>query len=171
MTPARLKLAVYLLAAAVALAGAFIAGSTVRGWKEQARFSAEVARHAETMKSISDAAAEAALRATKKAEEQQRKIAALDDQYTRELNHANAENERLRNAVADGTRRLRIQAKCPAGSSGVPATPNGTGVDSGTAVELSPEAGRAYSSLRAGIIADEAKLRACQDILRGLTAH
>ncbi|OON39645.1 hypothetical protein BTJ39_13450 [Izhakiella australiensis] len=43
---------------------------------------------------------------------QQREVAELDARYTRELTHARLENNRLRDDVAAGRRRLRIKGTC-----------------------------------------------------------
>lgn len=77
---------------------------------------------------------------------------------------AGKENETnaLERAVADGTKRLRVKASCPA----VPAagTVSG-GVVSGTA-ELDPAAQRAYLSLRRGLDRQYAELQFCRSELR-----
>lgn len=77
---------------------------------------------------------------------------------------AGKENETsaLERAVADGTKRLRVKASCPA----VPA--DGTvpgGAVSGTA-ELTAEAGRAYWDLRRGLDRQYAELQFCRSELR-----
>lgn len=77
---------------------------------------------------------------------------------------AGKENETsaLERAVADGTKRLRVKASCPA----VPA--DGTvpgGAVSGTA-ELDPAAQRAYLSLRRGLDRQYAELQFCRSELR-----
>jgi len=81
---------------------------------------------------------------------------------------AGKENETsaLERAVADGTKRLRVKASCPA----VPA--DGTvpgGAVSGTA-ELTAEAGRAYWDLRRGLDRQFAELQFCRSELRKRSA-
>lgn len=77
---------------------------------------------------------------------------------------AGKENETsaLERAVADGTKRLRIKASCPAvrADGAVPG-----GVVSGTA-ELTAEAGRAYWDLRRGLDRQFAELQFCRSELR-----
>ena len=70
---------------------------------------------------------------------------AIDQQNTTELNHVRTENQNLRRAVDDGTKRLRIRATCPAPE---PATA-GTGrmADAGSA-ELAADARSDYFTLR-----------------------
>ena len=81
---------------------------------------------------------------------------------------AGKENETsaLERAVADGTKRLRVKASCPA----VPSEgtfPGGAG--SGTA-ELTAEAGRAYWDLRRGLDRQFAELQFCRSELRKRSA-
>lgn len=81
---------------------------------------------------------------------------------------AGKENETsaLERAVADGTKRLRIKASCPAvRADGT--VPGGTG--SGTA-ELTAEAGRDYWDLRRGLDRQYAELQFCRSELRKRSA-
>lgn len=82
---------------------------------------------------------------------------------------AGKENETsaLERAVADGTKRLRIKASCPA------VRADGTipgGAVSGTA-ELTAEAGRAYWDLRRGLDRQFAELQFCRSELRKRSAR
>ena len=81
---------------------------------------------------------------------------------------AGKENETsaLERAVADGTKRLRVKASCPA------VRADGTvpgGAVSGTA-ELTAEAGRAYWDLRRGLDRQYAELQFCRSELRKRSA-
>ncbi|PMU10437.1 MULTISPECIES: lysis protein [unclassified Pseudomonas] len=70
---------------------------------------------------------------------------AIDLKNTTELTHVRTENQNLRLAVDDGTKRLRIRATCPAS---VPATTGAGGLaDAGTA-ELTADARPDYFTLR-----------------------
>ena len=70
---------------------------------------------------------------------------AIDLKNTTELTHVRTENQNLRRAVDDGTKRLRIRATCPAS---VPATTGAGGLaDAGTA-ELTADARPDYFTLR-----------------------
>jgi prophage endopeptidase len=72
------------------------------------------------------------------------------------------ETSALERAVADGTKRLRIKASCPA------VRADGTvpgGTSAGTA-ELTAEAGRAYWDLRRGLDRQFAELQFCRSELR-----
>ena len=81
---------------------------------------------------------------------------------------AGKENETsaLERAVADGTKRLRVKASCPAvlATGTVPG-----GAVSGTA-ELDPAAQRAYLSLRRGLDRQYAELQFCRSELRKRSA-
>lgn len=88
---------------------------------------------------------------------QQQEVAALDAKYTRELNSAKRENERLRADVVAGHRRLRIQgARC------VPNAAATSGMGDGAAIELNRGAGQIVFDIRAGVISDQQKLRFLQ---------
>lgn len=81
---------------------------------------------------------------------------------------AGKENETsaLERAVADGTKRLRVKASCPA------VRADGTvpgGAVQGTA-ELTAEAGRAYWDLRRGLDRQYAELQFCRSELRKRSA-
>lgn len=72
-------------------------------------------------------------------------------------------NEALRRAVADSARRLRIAGSCSTNSGNAPGTGTAsttTSLGNGGTVELAPAAGRPVFDIRAGIIADQAALRA-----------
>ena len=97
--------------------------------------------------------------------------AASDERYTKEKAHDLAENETLRRAVADGTRRLRIAGTCPANSDGrssLPGTAVAAGLGDAGTVEFSGAAGRTVFDIRAGIIADRKALKALQEYVRSL---
>lgn len=87
-------------------------------------------------------------------------LSELDRKHTEDLSHANAELEKLRGSVGDGSQRLLVKARCPA--AGVPATAGTTGVaDAGTA-ELDPIARQDYFALRGQLIRTEAALAGLQ---------
>ena len=76
------------------------------------------------------------------------------------------ETSALERAIADGTKRLRVKASCPA----VRADGTGPGgAVSGTA-ELEPAAQRAYLSLRRGLDRQYAELQFCRSELRKRSA-
>jgi len=83
---------------------------------------------------------------------------AVDLKYTEELKNAKNENDRLRAAVADGTKRLRVKASCPVVSrdAGAP------GVDDGAEPELTGAAREDYFQLRDRIVASEKRLAGLQ---------
>ncbi|WP_454867352.1 lysis system i-spanin subunit Rz [Pseudomonas farris] len=72
---------------------------------------------------------------------------AIDQQNTTELNHVRTENQNLRRAVDDGSKRLRIRATCPASGS-VPATAGTARVADAGRAELAADARPDYFTLR-----------------------
>ena len=153
--------------AGAVVAGAFAAGAVVSNWrsdKQIAELKAEYARQ------VSAAASDTLTvqRALNHARDAQAKReAAIDTDQTEKLRLANAETDRLRTCIADGTCGLRIRTACPATPSDVPRATPGARVDSGAGTELAPDARQYYFALRGAIAASERKLAACQDILRG----
>ncbi|UNM19238.1 lysis protein [Pseudomonas sp. ArH3a] len=92
----------------------------------------------------------------------QRLLAQLDTDHTKELENAQAVNQRLRTAVGTGARRLSIEATCPA--VGAATTTSGLGHEKARA-ELDPAAGERIVAIAndgdEGLIA----LRAAQDYI------
>uniref|UniRef100_UPI0018FEA88F lysis system i-spanin subunit Rz n=1 Tax=Pseudomonas bohemica TaxID=2044872 RepID=UPI0018FEA88F len=103
-----------------------------------------------------------------KQQDAEQKLAALDKTATEQKDKANAENESLRRAVADGTRRLRIAGTCStgSGSSNVSKTTSTASVGNAGTVELAASVGSTIYDIRAGIIADQAALKAAQAYIR-----
>jgi prophage endopeptidase len=155
MTEAQIKLIV----AAVVAVALFLAGGAV-AWLWQANAYGKVIATNEASRQadialIADAGADQARKALAKQQDAEQKLAALDKDATEQKERANAENESLRRAVADGTRRLRIAGSCSAGGGNVPGTASAASVGDAAA-------GRSVLDIRAGIIADQAALRAAQ---------
>ncbi|UZJ58185.1 lysis protein [Pseudomonas sp. KU26590] len=172
MTEAQLKL----IGVAVAAAALFAAGATV-AWIWQANaygtvIAANEASRQADLASIASAGAEQARTALAKQQDAEQRLAALDRTATEEKVKTNAENETLRRAVADGARRLRIAGSCGSGGGNVSKATSASGVGDAGSVELSAAAGRSVFDIRAGIIGDQAALRAAQDYIRtACTAH
>jgi prophage endopeptidase len=89
---------------------------------------------------------------------------AVDLKYTEELKNAKRENDQLRAAVADGTKRLRVKATCPvvSGSTGA------ASVDDGAEPELDPAAREDYLQLRERIVGTEKRLAGLQAYVKGV---
>jgi prophage endopeptidase len=117
---------------------------------------------------IANAGADQARKALAKQQDAEQKLAALDKDATEQKEKANAENETLRRAVADGTRRLRIAGTCSASGGNVSQASGAASVGDAGSVELSAAVGRSVLDIRAGIIADQAALRAAQDYIRSI---
>lgn len=92
---------------------------------------------------------------------QQREVAELDAKYTRELNDARLENDRLRDDVATGHRQLRIKGTCRMSEASTSSR-----VGNGGTIEVSRETGSTIFDIRSGIISDQQKLRFLQEYVR-----
>ncbi|MDU4059443.1 MAG: lysis protein [Pseudomonas oryzihabitans] len=159
-------------AAVVLLAVGVSIGWSLNGWRlsgQVADAKTETANertaHRADLATISNAAAQQVRESLAKQQAAQQKVADLDRKHTEELTNANAENNRLRARLATGGR-VRVAGNCPANPVSVPAAAGPASVDHAGTVELSPEAGRNVLDVRAGIIADQAALRALQQYVR-----
>lgn len=140
----------------------------VGAWMWQANsydaiLAASEANHQSDLAAISAAAASQARKALEQQQAAEHALADLDQKAQKEKTDALSENEKLRARVADGTRRLRIAGSCRASGVDVPSTAGAASVDNAGTVELSGSAGRTVLDVRAGIIADQAALKALQE--------
>lgn len=95
----------------------------------------------------------------------QDELALIDAENQRKLADAELENETLRRDVAAGNRRLRLLGdKLSSGNTASGGACTGS-VGDDTGVELSAAAGRTVFDIRAGIIADRAKIAYLQDYI------
>ena len=111
---------------------------------------------------IANAGATQARQALEKQQAAERALATLDQKAQKEKTDALAENYKLRSAVASGARRLRIAGSCPAYGGEMSGTTSAPGMGDAGVVELSATTGSAVYDIRAGIIADQAALKALQ---------
>ncbi|OVZ87167.1 lysis protein [Yersinia kristensenii] len=81
-------------------------------------------------------------------EVQRQAVAVIDIKYTKELADAKSENERLRADIANGTKRLQLNATCP---KPVSKTPGPASVPDDASARLTDTAERDYLSLRGRI--------------------
>ena len=114
------------------------------------------------LEKIATAAADQSRQALAKQQSAEQALAALDQKATEEKTNALAENDKLRADIASGARRLRIAGSCSAGGGNVPGTTISSSVGNASTFELSPASGSTVLSIRAGIIADQAALKALQ---------
>ena len=154
----------YMKSAAILL---LVACSVFSTWKVDAwRYGKQLAEQSVVyqadLTAISNAAADQVRTALTKQQAAEKARDDLDAKATKEKTHDLAENEDLRRAVADGARRLRIAGSCRTNSGNVPGTASTTSLGNGGTIELTPTAGQAVFDVRAGIIADQAALRALQ---------
>ncbi len=121
----------------------------------------EASRQAD-LASISAAGAAQARQALEKQQAAQQALADLDQKAQKEKTDDLAENEKWRRAAADSARRLRIAGSCRASGGDVPGTASAAGLGDAGTVELSAASGSTVFDIRAGIIADQAALKALQ---------
>ncbi|WP_145541217.1 lysis system i-spanin subunit Rz [Yersinia rochesterensis] len=148
-------------------------GAGAAWWVQDMRWDTDVAdlklRQGEALKAVSDKALADTETHITTMKAFQKRLAELDKQHSEDLANAQAENNRMRDDVIAGTRRVRIAtanlATCQLTKSGDSTT---GGVGDGTTVELSQAAGRNIFDIRAGIISDQAKLRYLQDYARSI---
>ncbi|AUY69515.1 TPA: lysis protein [Escherichia coli] len=96
-------------------------------------------------------------------QQRQRDVAALDAKYTKELADAKAENDALRDDVAAGRKRLRVNATCP----GTVREATGTSsVDNATGPRLADTAERDYFILRERLMTMQKQLEGAQEYIR-----
>ena len=118
--------------------------------------------HAETLTGIANLATKAAQESAALLQRQAVLVAAIDA-HSKEKDDALRQNEALRRDVAAGTRRVRVAGSCvAAGGRDVPQATTAPGVDPAPTVELTAAAGQDILDIRAGIIADQAALKALQ---------
>lgn len=163
--------------AASAAVGALLAGSLAAwgAWSIQEnsyerQLSDLKAEHAETLRGVTTAAAEAAEKALAQQKQDQTTIAELDERRTKEKVNDQAEIARLAAAVAAGTQRLRIRATCPAnpGGGSVSGKAGTASVDNAGTIELAPDARADYFTLVGQIKSDQASLLGLQEYVRNV---
>lgn len=120
------------------------------------------ASHQADLTSIANAGAAQARQSLEKQQKAEQTLADLDQKNQKEKTDGLAENEKLRRAAADSARRLRIAGSCRASGGDVPGTASASSLGDASTVELSAAAGSTVFDIRAGIIADQAALKALQ---------
>ncbi len=158
MTPAQWQVLVKVGAGLILAAALCAAGFACAWYWQENSYTRQLAQQSSNnpadLLSISNAGA-AQNRKPLEQQAAEARAALIDEQYTKEKAHDLAENEKLRRAVADGTRRLRIAGICLANSDGhgnLPGTAVAAGLGDAGTVELSGAAGRTVFDIRAGII-------------------
>ncbi|CNG10123.1 lysis protein [Yersinia enterocolitica] len=95
-------------------------------------------------------------------ETQRQAVAAIDIKYTKELADAKSENERLRADIANGTKRLQLNATC---SKPVSKTTGPASVPDDASARLTNAAERDYLSLRERIGIATTQIAGLQDYI------
>ncbi|MCA6941344.1 lysis protein [Pectobacterium polaris] len=159
--------------AVVSLVAGIIAGGAFCWWIVSTSYDADIAtlksEHALALKSVSDRAAADSEAARGREHGFQQQIAALDAKSTKEREDAKRENERLRNDIVSGKRRVQFAsaalATCELSSGAVRSA---SSMGNATAVQLSTTAGRNILDIRTGINEDQAKLVYLHGYIRAL---
>lgn len=94
----------------------------------------------------------------------QQSLAALDAKHSKELADAQNQIDALERDVADGLKRLRLNARCPSVSADKTSVP--AGVDDGAGPRLTPAAERNYYTLRKRIEKAREQIDGLQDYIR-----
>lgn len=148
----------------------FGAGFTCAWQWQSHRYAAQIAvrelSHQSDLASIANAATTQVRSALDRQQESERARDQIDQQATTQKEILHAENEDLRRAVADGTRRLHIAGSCRSGGVDMPHAAAATGLADATAVELASATGQRVLDIRAAIIADQTALSALQRYVR-----
>jgi len=149
----------------------FIAGFVIACWIETLRWDADISAinlaHTQALKTLSDKALVDLSIANQRVNQANAAIAALDTQHQSELVHVLTENQKLTADVAAGTRRVRIAtadlATCHLSKT---TAHRAGGMGNATQIELTAIAGQNILDIRAGIIADQAKLDYLQNYIK-----
>lgn len=153
---------------AIAVSCAIGAGSAWV-WQSNAyerRISNLRAEYAEVQRQAIEAANGLLLEEQDRAKALTAKVASLDAKATEEKERAKAENDALRRDVADGVRRLRINATCAPAAGGAPGGPAAASLGDAPAARLTQDAERAYFSLRDEITAITSQVNTLQSYIR-----
>lgn len=160
------KLAPYVIVAVIAIYGTW----TVTDYKHQSVIAKLNEAHGNSLQAVTAAANEEAAKAGAESKQLRAKVAAMDEQHTKELASAQKESNALRDAVDDGVKRLHIATKNTGNNCAVvPRDTSATGTDDASSTELDPVARRAYHNLRAALDTVQAQLNACQSYVRAIT--
>jgi prophage endopeptidase len=167
------RTAVLAVAAVVLLAVGISIGWSLNGWRlsgQVADAKTETANertaHQADLAAISNAAAQQVREALAKQQDAQQKVADLDRKHTEEMQNAKDENDRLRGDVADGRRRLRLQASCPSSGGNVPSATGTAGLGDGAGPRFDDAAERDYWRLRDRITTARNQIAALQQYVR-----
>lgn len=145
--------------------GAFAGAQTWRLGNAQDELAAAEGRHQTALAEISRVSRETEVKRLAEAAERQKSHIEIDRKHYEELQDAKTERDQLSAGISSGKYRVYVRAHCPAPSA-VPATSDGSGVDSGARAELDREAGQSFLDIRESAKRHESKLAACQEALR-----
>lgn len=132
--------------------------------REKAAHQQTKTNHAVVLKDLADKTLKAYQAVVAEDVTRKQSLAELDTQHTKALNEAKSFITRLQSDVANGTRRLRLQATCsPSTGAGLSQATSTTSLDDAQAPRLTDSAERDYFSLRTGIETTQKQLTGLQD--------
>lgn len=158
----------YALQACTILLGVSSLFAGVQTWRldnAQDELSTAIKKHKDELAEIDSKSKKVEAERRAAADLRQKSHIEIDRSFYKELTDAKIERDNLAAGIGSGKYRVYVRANCPS-ASGVPASGNGSGVDSGARAELDPEAGQLVSDIREGAKRLDAKLAACQEALR-----
>jgi len=159
------------LAVSVVISGLVVWGFTSQSYRAdivqiKKDYLSQLVEYERTIGAIRSKAQEDTASAMKRMKDAQDSLAVLDQQKSKELANAQAENSALKRDVADGSRRVRILqanlAGCSSSHSSSGGDPSTGSMGDGAAVELTSSAADTVLSIREGIISDQAKVNYLQ---------
>lgn len=145
--------------------GAFSGVQTWRLNSAKAELAEQAVEHLATLAEISRVSRETEAKRLAEAAERQKSHIEIDRKHYKELQDAKNAHTELSAGISSGKYRVYVRAHCPA-SSAVPASGDGSSVDSGARAELDREAGQSFLDIRESAKRHESKLAACQEALR-----
>ena len=149
----------------------FLLGMTINGWRWEVKLSAEQASHERTrsehaaqLQLLTDSALQAERDARQREQAALSAVAQIDQVYREDLANAQSEIETARAAVAAGERRLRLNASCPAPTTGnsMPGSAPSAGLGDDPGPRLADTVEQDYFTLTGRLETMELQLTACQ---------
>lgn len=142
-----------------------LAGQQVRILSEKQAHTQTKTQHARVLQDLAEKTTKAYKAVLADQNARAAHLRALDEKHTKELQNAQAENDRLAECVRTGKCGLRIRAVCPATRDGVPQAAGAPRVDDAEGPRLDDAATRDYFRLRAGIETAQRQIAGLQDYI------
>ncbi len=160
-----LKLSAIAISAVLLIASGAAPAWYIQGLRWHSNVASIQQANTAAMKTISDAAQSAAVKALTQQQAYEANISAMDAKYQQDLANEKTVNDALRTAVDNGSRVLRVKANCPAAtgsSNGVPKNTNAASVNNSADPELAADARQDYYTLIDQLNQMNSQLLECQ---------